>query len=105
MLGQDTVQMGGFTVNAQPFGLRPIFTPHSCLLKPLRFTIGICNIVSSELQHTPVSGLLGLAFQRIAFSTVKPFWQILAERGDWSEPVMTFHLNRFVPSLKAAHSI
>jgi cathepsin D len=38
---------------------------------------------------------MGLAFQTIASSGAKPFWQALADGGSWSEPLMSFYLTRF----------
>jgi cathepsin D len=75
-LGQDTIQMAGFSVPNQVFA--------------------ICDQVSSGLLSDPVSGLLGLAWNTIASSGATPFWQTLAESGAWDSPVMAFHLTRFV---------
>ncbi|KAG6841467.1 hypothetical protein C0991_010892 [Blastosporella zonata] len=75
-LGSDTVQMAGFSVSNQTFGL--------------------CDTVSDGLLTSPVSGLLGLAFQSIASSNAVPFWQALASSGAWDEPLMAFQLTRFL---------
>ncbi|KAL1762707.1 aspartic peptidase domain-containing protein [Schizophyllum commune] len=74
-LGSDTVQMAGFSVSDQVFG--------------------VCDQVSSGLLTAPVSGLLGLAFQSIASSKATPFWEALVSGGAWDDPVMAFHLTRF----------
>ncbi|KDQ50723.1 hypothetical protein JAAARDRAFT_41815 [Jaapia argillacea MUCL 33604] len=76
VLGQDSVQMAGFSVANQVFG--------------------VCDQVSSGLLSSPVSGLLGLAWQTIASSGATPFWQTLAGSGTWDTPVMAFQLTRFV---------
>jgi cathepsin D len=75
-LGQDVVQMAGFSVSNQVFAT--------------------CDLVSSGLLSTPVSGLMGLAFQTIAASKATPFWQTLVSSGAWDEPVMAFYLSRYV---------
>jgi cathepsin D len=76
-LGRDTVQMAGFSVANQVFG--------------------VCDGVSSGLLTAPVSGLLGLGWETIASSRATPFWQALASNGAWDEPVMAFQLTRHVP--------
>ncbi|KAF5338652.1 hypothetical protein D9611_012797 [Ephemerocybe angulata] len=75
-LSQDVVQMAGFEVQNQIFG--------------------VCEQVSSGLLTEPVSGLLGLAFQSIASSGAPPFWETLVTEGAWDEPVMAFHLTRYL---------
>ncbi|KAG6820410.1 hypothetical protein H0H93_000917 [Arthromyces matolae] len=75
-LGSDIVQMAGFSVTNQTFG--------------------VCDTVSSGLLTSPVSGLLGLAFQTIASSGAIPFWQALVEGDAWDSPLMAFHLTRFL---------
>lgn len=81
-LGQDTVQMAGFSVSNQVFG--------------------VCDGVSAGLLNAPVSGLLGLGWQTIASSRAMPFWQQLVSGGAWDEPVMAFQLTRFVNRSNAA---
>jgi len=56
----------------------------------------VCNAVSENLLTTPVSGLLGLAFQTISASKAMPFWQTLVTNGAWDSPVMAFYLTRWV---------
>ncbi|KAI0793728.1 aspartic peptidase domain-containing protein [Fomes fomentarius] len=76
-LGQDIVQMAGFQVSSQTFG--------------------VVTQVSKNLLISPVSGLLGLAFESIASSGATPFWQALANQaGTLDEPLMAFQLTRFV---------
>ncbi|KAG2355960.1 aspartic peptidase A1 [Suillus spraguei] len=75
-LGQDVVQMAGFSVPNQIFG--------------------VVTQATSGLLNPPVSGLLGLAWLGIATSKAVPFWQTLASSGAWSDPVMAFQLTRFV---------
>ncbi|KAJ6591613.1 aspartic peptidase domain-containing protein [Mycena vulgaris] len=75
-LASETVQMAGFSVSSQVFG--------------------VCDQVSSKLLTTPVSGLLGLAWQAIASSGATPFWQTLASGDSWDSPLMAFQLTRFL---------
>jgi hypothetical protein len=75
-LAQDVVQMAGFAVSNQTFG--------------------VCDRISSGLLTAPVSGLLGLAWQTIASSQATPFWQALVASGSWDSPVMSFQLTRYV---------
>ncbi|KAJ4470124.1 acid protease [Lentinula aciculospora] len=74
-LGEDVVQMAGFSVSNQVFG--------------------VCDQVSDGLLNSPVSGLLGLAFQTIASSGASPLWETLASSGAWDQPLMAFQLTRF----------
>lgn len=60
------------------------------------YRAGIVSNVTKGLLDNPVSGLLGLAFEDIATSGTVPFWQTLAKAGALNEPVMGFHLTRFV---------
>ena len=75
-LGRDVIQMAGYKVSNQIFG--------------------VCNKVSNHLLVQPVSGLLGLAFQAIAASGAMPLWQTLVSGGAWADPLMGFHLTRLV---------
>ncbi|EPQ53925.1 acid protease [Gloeophyllum trabeum ATCC 11539] len=71
---QDVVQMAGFQVKNQAFGL--------------------CDQVQGILSP-PLSGLMGLAWSGLASQLTTPFWQTLASANAWSEPVMSFQLTRF----------
>jgi cathepsin D len=75
-LGEDVIQMAGFSVSNQTFA--------------------VCDTVSSGLLASPVSGLLGLAFKSIASSGATPFWEALVANGAWDSPVMSFQLTRYV---------
>ena len=79
-LASDVVQMAGFSVSNQVFA--------------------VCDTVSDNLLSSPVSGLLGLAFQTIAASKAVPFWQTLVANGAWDSPVMAFQLTRWVTTTK-----
>eukprot|EP00918_Siedleckia_nematoides_P082398 GHVU01180588.1.p1 GENE.GHVU01180588.1~~GHVU01180588.1.p1 ORF type:complete len:307 (-),score=9.95 GHVU01180588.1:11-931(-) len=57
---------------------------------------GAVSQVSSGLLNSPVSGLIGLAWQSIASSGHTPFWQTLAGSGAWTQPLMAFQLTRFI---------
>jgi len=84
-LGMDRVQMAGFQVENQVFGVVSSF--------------------SSNMLDPPVSGILGLGFQNIAASQAPPFWQTLARSvGSLDEPVMAFHLSRFVDDASARNA-
>ncbi|TFK71382.1 aspartic peptidase A1 [Pluteus cervinus] len=74
-MGEDVIQMAGFTVANQSFA--------------------ICDTVSDGLLQSPASGLMGLGFQTIASSGAVPLWETLVTSKTWSEPVMGFHLTRF----------
>lgn len=75
-VGSDVVQMAGFSVNNQIFA--------------------VCDKISYGLLESPVSGLLGLAFQSIASSGALPLWQALVTNGAWDSPLMAFFLTRCV---------
>ncbi|CAK5274012.1 unnamed protein product, partial [Mycena citricolor] len=75
-LGSDVVQMAGFSVANQVFG--------------------VCDQATKGLLTSPVSGLLGLAWQAIASSRAPPFWETLVSGGSWDSPVMAFQLTRFL---------
>lgn len=55
---------------------------------------GVCDQVSQGLLNSPVSGLMGLAWNTIASSGATPFWQTLAGSGKWDSPLMAFQLTR-----------
>ncbi|KAI6044490.1 aspartic peptidase domain-containing protein [Pisolithus marmoratus] len=75
-LGEDVVQMAGFSVPNQAFA--------------------VVDEVSSGLLTSPVSGLLGLGWQTISASGYPPFWQTLVSSGAWTDPLMSFQLTRFI---------
>ncbi|KAE9395681.1 acid protease, partial [Gymnopus androsaceus JB14] len=74
-LSTDIVQMAGFTVSNQVFA--------------------VCSEVSGNFLSSPVSGLMGLAFQTIASSGAMPFWETLVASSAWTEPLMAFQLTRY----------
>ncbi|KAH7926412.1 acid protease [Leucogyrophana mollusca] len=74
-LGQDVVQMAGFSVSNQGFA--------------------VVDATSQDLLQSPVSGLLGLAWQAIASSGKTPFWQTLASSNAWDSPLMSIQLRRY----------
>ncbi|KAJ7836957.1 aspartic peptidase A1 [Mycena leptocephala] len=75
-LASETVQMAGFSVSNQVFA--------------------VCDEVSNNLLSSPVSGLLGLAWQSLASSGATPFWETLASGNSWDAPLMAFQLTRFL---------
>ncbi|KAG8721838.1 hypothetical protein FRC08_009639 [Ceratobasidium sp. 394] len=75
-LGSDSVQMAGFQVTGQTFAL--------------------ADQVSNGLLSSPISGLMGLGWSTIAASGATPMWETLARGTQWTEPVMSFFLTRFI---------
>ncbi|VDC02988.1 unnamed protein product [Peniophora sp. CBMAI 1063] len=75
-LVSDTVQMAGFEVTSQTFG--------------------VCDTVESGLIDSPVSGLLGLAWKGLSSSGATPFWEQLYESNVLDSPVMGFYLSRYL---------
>ena len=75
-LASDHVEMGGFTVENQVFGL--------------------VDQMTVDLTTGTVAGILGLAFQSLANSGASPWWQTIQKGGQWDEPVMSFFLTRSV---------
>jgi len=59
-------------------------------------TFALADQVSSGLLSSPVSGLMGLGWDTIASSGATPMWQTLAKGGQWTDPVMSFFLTRFI---------
>ena len=58
--------------------------------------IAVVNDISTNFLVSPVSGLIGLAFNTIAQSRATPFWQALADGNFLTSPEMSFWLTRFV---------
>ncbi|KAG2142917.1 acid protease [Suillus bovinus] len=80
-IGQDVVQMAGFTISHQTFG--------------------VVTTTAANFLQNPVTGIFGLAWQSLAVSGAMPFWQALASNGQWSQPLMAFHLTRFLNDSRA----
>ncbi|OCH87875.1 acid protease [Obba rivulosa] len=76
LLAQDTVGMGGFTVNPQKFLL--------------------VEQMTSGLLDGDVSGIMGLAFQALATTQATPFWEALVNNNQFASPEMSFWLTRFI---------
>ncbi|THH29282.1 hypothetical protein EUX98_g4900 [Antrodiella citrinella] len=81
VLGSDKVQFAGFEVANQEFGL--------------------VNEATPQLLSTPVSGLMGMAFQSIASSGATPLWQTIVNGGSLDAPLMAFHLTRMINASQA----
>ncbi|KAL7421026.1 hypothetical protein Q5752_003910 [Cryptotrichosporon argae] len=77
VIATDTVTMGGYTVTDQTFG--------------------DVNATSSDLISSPLSGLMGFAWQSIAASGGTPFWQSLAASSSsgWTSPQFGVYLERY----------
>ena len=76
VLGQDTVNMGGFTVNPQTFL--------------------VVTDMSQGLLDGDTSGIMGLAFQSLASTRAVPFWDALTNAGQFAQPEFSFWLTRFI---------
>ncbi|KAF8869558.1 aspartyl protease [Infundibulicybe gibba] len=79
-IANDTVTMGGFTINSQTFLLAD----------------------RVEEDHQLVSGVMGLAFNNIAKTRAMPFWQALALGRQLAKPEMGFWLTRFIDNPQAS---
>ncbi|KAG2121887.1 acid protease [Suillus clintonianus] len=80
-LGQDVVQMAGFTIVDQEFA--------------------VVTSTSVNFLQNPITGIFGLAWESLAASGAMPFWQALASNGQWSQPLMAFQLTRFLNDSQA----
>ena len=86
-LGEDTVQMAGFSVSNQTFGEhRRSFLASQYLTVWLHKAV--CDEISSGLLTSPVSGLLGLAWKSISAYVATPLWENLVENNAWDSPLM-----------------
>lgn len=74
-VAQDIVQMAGFSVSSQGFA--------------------VVDTVSQGLLASPISGLLGLAWQAIASSGQMPLWQTLASSNTWDSALFGVQLTRY----------
>ena len=72
-LAQDTVTLGDMTQAAQTFA--------------------IVTDTDANLISNPISGLMGMAFETLAESNAKPWWQNLAP--SWSNQLFAFRLARY----------
>lgn len=75
-LVEDSVSMGGFTVNPQ--------------------ILVAVDQTSQQLLQGTASGIMGLAFQAIASTQAVPFWQALINNNQLQAPEMAFALARLV---------
>lgn len=75
-LVQDTVAMGAFQVQSQPWVL--------------------ADQVPATVLDGSGSGAMGLAFDSIAYTGATPFWQSLAQGGMLATPEMSFWLTRLL---------
>lgn len=73
-LVRDTVAMGGFQVQRQPWLL--------------------VDQTSSDLLDGTNAGIMGLAYDTIANTGATPFWQTLASTNQFTTPEMSFWINR-----------
>lgn len=60
-------------------------------------TFGSCNQITKGLLAGPVSGIMGLGFEKISSSKTKPFWENLAYQNKLGEnQEMGFTFTRFL---------
>ncbi|KAF8586724.1 acid protease [Ramaria rubella] len=83
-LSSDTVSMGGFSLQSQTFL--------------------VATAVSQGLLDGQLSGLLGLGFKSIANTGATPLVQALAGGNSFSQPLMSFYLERHDEDSNAAAS-
>jgi hypothetical protein len=90
VVAQDTIAMGGFSVNQQGFG-------GSLITRNRQITdcTAVVNSTSANLIRSPVSGLMGLGWRALAQTGVTPLWQTLAASGQWSSQEMGFYMRRY----------
>lgn len=74
-IAEETVQMAGFLVAKQGFG--------------------VVNTLSSNFNTNPVSGIMGLAWSPLASTQQMPFWQTLASGGNWDSALFGVQLTRY----------
>ncbi|WVQ83326.1 hypothetical protein IAT38_005465 [Cryptococcus sp. DSM 104549] len=74
-LFQDLVTLGGYSVASQTFAA--------------------CDVVSTGLLSSGVSGIMGLSWQALAYSKATPWWITLAKSTSWSDPLFAFYLSRY----------
>lgn len=98
-LVSDTVQMAGFEVAGQTFGVYFFILSATYLID---IGLGVSNTVESGLIDSPVSGLLGLAWKGLSSSGATPFWEQLYEANVLDSPVMGFHLSRYLNVSRAS---
>lgn len=74
-IAEETVQMAGFSVAKQGFG--------------------VVNALSSAFNTNPVSGIMGLAWSPLSSTHQTPFWQTLASGGSWDSALFGVQLTRY----------
>lgn len=75
VLVQDDVKMGAYMVKGTTFAL--------------------INKMSDNLMSISVNGIMGLAFQRLAYSGATPWWSELAKTSVWKEKLFAFQMKRY----------
>jgi len=80
-VSKDTVEMGGFQVQAQPWLL-------------------VCK-TTGDLFSTPNDGIMGLGFESISAFGANPFWQNLVDQHQLAAPEMSFYLARHLDNPNA----
>jgi len=62
----------------------------------MEIRVGVVDAFSSKFIHSPVSGLMGLAWAPLASSGQTPFWQALASGGNFDSALFGVQLTRYV---------
>lgn len=101
-LVEDVVQMAGFTVSNQQFGMLSFAFME--VVTTFSYLPGSVTTTSSNFLQNPVTGLIGLAWKSLSSSGAMPFWQALASGGSWDSPLMAFQLTRYVEISYLAHT-
>ena len=94
-LAQDVVQMAGFEVQSQVFGMFSFPVTSPIHRSSMTIPSALCDQISDGLLVAPVSGLLGLGWQSLSSSGAKPLWQALYNDNVLDQTVMSFYLTRF----------
>lgn len=95
-LVEDVVQMAGFSVPNQQFGMLLFSFSFTEVVTTFNYFSGSATTTSSNFLQNPVMGLIGLAWKSLSSSGAMPFWQTLASSGAWDSPLMAFQLTRYV---------
>lgn len=93
-VAQDVVEMAGFSVSDQGFGTSGCVAFGGVVSDRVCVDTAVVNQVTQGLLTSPVSGLLGLAWQTIASSGETPFWQTLASNGVMDSALFAVQLRR-----------
>jgi cathepsin D len=93
---QDTVSMGSLSVAQQSFGMSLILFHLLGLIFPcvVAAVTGMISTSNTSMITAPVSGFMGLGFERISDTKATPFLQVLLRENKLTMPVMSFFFTR-----------